>query len=179
MLKAYIAVGLITLRSAVRSDWGRRTNQGLTPFITRKTLVFIHVLHERRGYFLSSMNRLPRRSLPERRRACRGVACRSGDRSFSGMPAPLNACPMEFRVANLPQVGFHWGFEDMERSEFNRGAGKGFLPTFIVGIQKIFIYLWTSPCFSYTLMGDPSSKLLRFIAACAVLKPHRYCDCRV
>ena len=35
---------------------------------------------------------------------------------------PLNFYPMEFRVANLPQVGFHWGFAENERSEFNRGA---------------------------------------------------------
>ena len=35
--------------------------------------------------------------------------------------ALLNSCPMEFRVANLPKVGFHWGFVENERSGFNRG----------------------------------------------------------
>jgi len=55
----------------------------------------------------------------------------------------------------------------MERGEFNRGAGKGFFPTFIVGIQKIFIYLWASPCFSVNLGQQKLDKVRELLRSSA------------
>jgi hypothetical protein len=58
--------------------------------------------------------------------------------AFSAMLAQLNIS-QKSSAANLTGACPVKYIEDMERSEFNRGAGKGFFPTFIVGIQEIFM----------------------------------------
>ncbi len=62
--------------------------------------------------------------------------------AFSAMPAQLNVAVQPHRRWDSTGACPVKYFAEIEQSEFNRGAGKGFFPTFIVGIQKIFIYLW-------------------------------------